>query len=78
MCEERMASEDAVELEGVVIETLPNAEFRIELQNGHRVLAQVQGTRRSPFVKILPGDTVAVELSPGDLTRGKIVYREKK
>ena len=75
---EGMANDEAVEVKGIVIETLPNAEFRIELQNGHRVLAQVPGTMRAHFIKILPGDTVAVELSPRDVTRGRIVYREKK
>jgi len=65
-------------VEGVVIETLPNAMFRVELKNGHRVLAHISGKMRMHFIKILPGDTVAVELSPYDLTRGRIVYRGQK
>lgn len=65
-------------MEGVVIETLPNAMFRVELKNGHRVLAHISGKMRMHFIKILPGDTVAVELSPYDLTRGRIVYRGQK
>ncbi len=70
-----MAKEEAIEVEGVVIETLPNAMFRVELKNGHRVLAHISGKMRMHFIKILPGDKVIVELSPYDLTRGRIVYR---
>jgi len=70
-----MAKEDAIEVEGVVIETLPNAMFRLELKNGHRVLGHVSGKMRKHFIKILPGDKVVVELSPYDLDRGRIVYR---
>jgi len=73
-----MAKEEAIQVEGVVIETLPNAMFRVELKNGHRVLAHISGKMRMHFIKILPGDTVAVELSPYDLTRGRIVYRGQK
>ena len=73
-----MAKEESIEVEGVVIETLPNAMFRVELQNGHRVLAHVSGKMRMYFIKILPGDKVFVELSPYDLTRGRIVYRGDK
>jgi translation initiation factor IF-1 len=73
-----MVKEEAFEVEGVVIETLPNAMFRVELQNGHRVLAHISGKMRMHFIKILPGDKVLVELSPYDLTRGRIVYRGLK
>ena len=73
-----MAKEEGIEVEGVVIETLPNAMFRVELKNGHRVLAHISGKMRMHFIKILPGDTVVVELSPYDLTRGRIIYRGHK
>jgi translation initiation factor IF-1 len=73
-----MAKEEAIEVEGVVIETLPNAMFRVELNNGHRVLGHVSGKMRMHFIKILPGDKVVVELSPYDLSRGRIVYRGEK
>ncbi len=73
-----MAKEEGIQVEGVVIETLPNAMFRVELKNGHRVLAHISGKMRMHFIKILPGDTVTVELSPYDLTRGRIVYRGLK
>ena len=69
--------EDAIELEGTVVEPLPNAMFRVELENGHKVLAHISGKMRMHFIKILPGDKVTVELSPYDLTRGRIVYRYK-
>jgi len=72
-----MAKEEAIEVEGKVIEPLPNAMFRVELENGHRVLAHISGKMRIHFIKILPGDRVTVELSPYDLTRGRIVYRTK-
>jgi translation initiation factor IF-1 len=72
-----MPKEDAIEVEGSVVETLPNAMFRVELDNGHRVLAHISGKMRLHFIKILPGDRVTVELSPYDLTRGRIVYRAK-
>jgi translation initiation factor IF-1 len=72
-----MPKEDAIEVTGTVIETLPNAMFRVELENGHRVLAHISGKMRLHFIKILPGDKVTVELSPYDLTRGRITYREK-
>ncbi len=72
-----MAKEEAIEVEGKVVEPLPNAMFRVELENGHEVLAHISGKMRMHFIKILPGDTVTVELSPYDLTRGRIVYREK-
>ena len=73
-----MAKEEAIEVEGVVIETLPNAMFRVELNNGHRVLGHISGKMRMHFIKILPGDRVVVELSPYDLKRGRIVYRGEK
>ena len=72
-----MPKEDAVEVEGTVVEPLPNARFRVELESGHRVLAHVSGKMRMNFIRILPGDRVKVELSPYDLTRGRITYRFK-
>ncbi|NLC77817.1 MAG: translation initiation factor IF-1 [Clostridia bacterium] len=72
-----MAKEDLIEFQGRVIEPLPNAMFRVELENGHKVLAHVSGKIRMNFIRILPGDRVTVELSPYDLTRGRIVYRYK-
>lgn len=72
-----MAKEEAVQVEGTVIEPLPNAMFRVELENGHRILAHISGKMRMHFIRILPGDKVTVELSPYDLTRGRIVYRYK-
>ncbi len=69
--------EDVVRVQGTVVETLPNAMFRVELDNGHRVLAHISGKMRLHFIKILPGDRVTVELSPYDLSRGRIVYRAK-
>lgn len=70
-----MAKEDAIRIEGVVKEVLPNTMFRVELENGHRILCHISGKLRLNFIKILPGDKVAVELSPYDLTKGRIVYR---
>jgi translation initiation factor IF-1 len=72
-----MAKEEAIKVEGQVIETLPNAMFKVELENKHQVLAHISGKMRMHFIKILPGDRVTVELSPYDLTRGRIVYRSK-
>jgi len=72
-----MAKEDTIEVEGKVIEPLPNAMFRVELSNGHKVLAHVSGKLRMHFIRILPGDRVTVELSPYDLSRGRITYRLK-
>lgn len=72
-----MAKDDAITVEGKVLETLPNAMFRVELPNGHKVLAHVSGKMRMHFIKILPGDSVTIELSPYDLSRGRIVYRTK-
>jgi translation initiation factor IF-1 len=70
-----LAKEDAIEVEAVVSETLPNAMFRVELENGHKVLAHISGKMRKHFIRILPGDRVLVELSPYDLNRGRIIYR---
>ncbi len=72
-----MAKEEAIEMEGTVLETLPNAMFQVQLENGHKVLAHISGKMRMYFIKILPGDKVKVELSPYDLTRGRITYRAK-
>ncbi len=72
-----MAKEDSIVVEGTVLETLPNAMFRVELPNGHKVLAHISGKMRMHFIKILPGDKVTVELSPYDLTRGRVTYRAK-
>ncbi len=72
-----MVKEEAIEVEGRVIEPLPNAMFRVELDNGHKVLAHISGKMRMHFIKILPGDKVTVELSPYDLSRGRIIYRSK-
>ncbi len=72
-----MAKERAIEVEGRVVESLPNAMFRVELPNGHTVLAHVSGKIRLHFIKILPGDAVRLELSPYDLSRGRITYRYK-
>ena len=72
-----MAKEDAIQVEGTVVEALPNAMFRVELENGHKVLAHVSGKMRMYFIKILPGDKVTLELSPYDRSRGRIVYRYK-
>jgi translation initiation factor IF-1 len=72
-----MPKEEAIEVEGTVIETLPNAMFRVKLDNGHRVLAHISGKMRMHFIKILPGDRVTIELSPYDFNRGRITYRSK-
>jgi len=72
-----MPKEDAIEVVGTVVETLPNAMFRVELENKHMVLAHISGKMRKNFIRILPGDKILVELSPYDLTRGRIVYRYK-
>jgi translation initiation factor IF-1 len=72
-----MAKDEPIKVEGTVLETLPNAMFRVELENGHKVLAHISGKMRMHFIKILPGDTVTVELSPYDLSRGRITYRSK-
>ncbi len=72
-----MAKEEAISVEGIIIEALPNASFRVELENKHVVLAHVSGKMRMNFIRILPGDRVTVELSPYDLSRGRITYRFK-
>ena len=72
-----MAKEPGIEVEGKILETLPNATFKVELENGHEVLAHISGKMRMHYIKILPGDGVTVELSPYDLTRGRITYRHK-
>lgn len=72
-----MAKEEPIEVQGTVVEPLPNAMFRVELENGHKVLAHVSGKMRMNFIRILPGDTVTIELSPYDLSRGRIIYRHK-
>lgn len=72
-----MGKEEAIVVEGKVVETLPNAVFRVELDNGHKILAHISGKMRMHFIKILPGDTVTIELSPYDLSKGRITYRNK-
>ena len=72
-----MPKEDAIEVEGVVVEPLPNAMFRVELENGHKILAHISGKMRMNYIRILTGDKVKVELSPYDLTRGRITFRIK-
>ena len=70
-----MSKEEAIRAEGTVVETLPNAMFRVELEGGHRVLAHISGKMRMHYIKIIPGDKVSLELSPYDLSRGRIIYR---
>ena len=72
-----MAKTKAIEIDGIINETLPNANFRVKLENGHVVLAHVSGKMRMHFIKILPGDVVTLEISPYDLSRGRITYRQK-
>ena len=72
-----MAKDDVLEVEGKVIETLPNANFKVELENGHQVLAHISGKLRMNYIKILPGDKVTMEMSPYDLTRGRITWRSQ-
>ena len=71
-----MAKEDVIEVEGTVVETLPNTNFKVELENGHQILAHISGKLRMNYIKILPGDKVRVELSPYDLSRGKVIKRK--
>ena len=73
-----MAKEDLIEVEGVIKEALPNAQFKVEVEGGHEVIAHLSGKIRMHFIRILPGDKVKVELSPYDLTRGRITYRKKE
>ncbi len=72
-----MAKEDAIKLEGTVVELLPNTMFRVELPNGHRILAHISGKMRLHFIRLLPGDKVMVEMSPYDLSKGRITFRQK-
>ena len=72
-----MSKEDVIEVEGTVIENLPNTNFRVELENGHQVLAHISGKLRMNFIRILPGDKVTIEMSPYDLTKGRITWRAK-
>ena len=72
-----MSKQDMIEIEGTVVEALPNAQFQVELDNGHRILAHISGTLRMNYIRILPGDKVTVEMSPYDLTRGRITWRSK-
>ncbi|MGY4104540.1 translation initiation factor IF-1 [Ignavigranum ruoffiae] len=72
-----MAKDDVIEVEGIVVETLPNTMFKVELENGHEILAHVSGKIRMNYIRILPGDKVTVEMSPYDLTKGRITYRFK-
>lgn len=73
-----MAKEERIEFEGIILEALPNAMFRVEIEGGHKILAYVSGKMRTRFIRILPGDKVKLELSPYDLTKGRITYRLKK
>ena len=72
-----MSKEDLIEVEGTVVESLPNTNFKVELENGHQILAHISGKLRMNYIKILPGDKVKVEISPYDLTRGRITWRDK-
>ena len=72
-----MAEKETIEVEGIVVEPLPNATFRVELENGHKILAHISGKMRMNFIRILPGDKVPIEMSPYDLTKGRIIYRYK-
>ena len=75
--EETMSKEDVIEIEGIVVEKLPNAMFKVELENGNQVLAHISGKLRKNFIRILPGDKVTMEMSPYDLTKGRITWRDK-
>ena len=72
-----MSKQDMIEIEGTVVEALPNATFTVELENGHQILAHISGKRRMNYIRILPGDKVTVEMSPYDLTKGRITWRSK-
>ena len=72
-----MSKEDVIEIEGTVVEALPSAQFKVELHNGHQILAHISGKLRMNFIRILPGDKVTVEMSPYDLTKGRITWRSK-
>ncbi|MBQ5323139.1 MAG: translation initiation factor IF-1 [Oscillospiraceae bacterium] len=73
-----MAKEDVIEIEGTVVDSLPNAQFKVELPNGHQILAHISGKLRMNYIRILPGDKVTVEMSPYDLTKGRITWRSKR
>ena len=75
--ETSLSKEDVIEIEGTVVESLPNAQFRVELPNGHQLLAHISGKLRMYFIRILPGDKVTLEMSPYDLTKGRITWRSK-
>ncbi len=75
--EKSLSKEDVIEIEGTVVESLPNAQFRVELPNGHQLLAHISGKLRMNFIRILPGDKVTLEMSPYDLTKGRITWRSK-
>ena len=72
-----MAKQQSIKMDGTILETLPNASFKVELENGHKILAHISGKRRMHFIKILPGDKVTVEMTPYDLTKGRITFRHK-
>ena len=72
-----MSKEDVIEVKGVVVDALPNANFQVELENGHKILAHVSGKLRMNYIRIVPGDTVTVEMSPYDLSKGRIIWRDK-
>jgi len=72
-----LSKEDVIEIEGIVIDALPNANFKVELENGHQILAHISGKLRMNYIRILPGDKVTVEMSPYDLTKGRITWRSK-
>ena len=72
-----MSKSDVIEIEGIVVEKLPNAMFKVELENGHQVLAHISGKLRMNYIRILPGDKVTIELSPYDLSKGRIIWRDK-
>ncbi len=72
-----MAKQDVIEIDGVVVDTLPNAQFKVKLENGHEIIAHVSGKIRMHYIRILPGDRVTLEISPYDLTRGRITFRHK-
>ena len=73
-----MAKDDVIEAEGIILEALPNANFKVKLSNGHVILAYISGKLRMHYIKIIPGDTVTIEMSPYDLTKGRIIWRSKK
>ncbi len=72
-----MSKKDSIEAEGVIVEKLPNATFQVQLENGHKIIAHISGKLRKNYIKIIPGDKVVIEMSPYDLTKGRIVWRDK-